>query len=77
MVKKLRSLEEHNNVKFTSNCWNYSNDPILNGIACPDCGAELFDTNPYYTLASLPPQKDIGCNACEYTGRRICRRQHE
>lgn len=42
-----------------------------NGIACPDCGAELFDTSPNCTLMSNPPKKDIHCPECKYRGYRI------
>lgn len=42
----------------------------LNGIACPKCGSEMFDTNPMMTLTSFPPQKDVGCQ-CGYRGYRI------
>ena len=45
--------------------------PHANGIACPACGKELWDTNPCLTLTSNPPQKNIHCPNCGYIGYRI------
>lgn len=42
-----------------------------NGIACPECGAELFDTYPSMELLSLPPKKDVYCVKCGFKGTRI------
>ena len=42
-----------------------------NGIACPTCGKELFDSNPNETLTSDPPQKRVHCNECHYSGFRV------
>ena len=42
-----------------------------NGIACPRCGEELWDTNPMVTLTSNPPRKQVRCVACCYAGTRI------
>jgi len=47
------------------------NQPHPNGIACPSCGTELWDSNPMMTLTSNPPQKNIHCPACGYHGFRI------
>lgn len=41
-----------------------------NGIACPKCGKELFDSNPFETLMSDPPQKRVHCG-CGYGGNRV------
>ncbi len=43
---------------------------IPNSIACPDCGAELVDTNRGVVLTSLPPQYAIHCPSCPFTGNR-------
>ena len=43
----------------------------MNGIACPKCGAEMHDSDPFSVLASYPPQKDVACGACGYTGCRV------
>jgi len=42
-----------------------------NGIACPKCDRECFDSTPNITLTSYPPQKNISCSKCDYTGYRI------
>jgi len=61
----MKSLEEHN--REIKNKRNFSKK---NGIACPKCGKELFDTDPLITLMSSPPQKDVHCNYCDYKGTR-------
>lgn len=43
---------------------------LPNGIACPECGAELVDTEPDVTLLSAPPQKKVRCSQCAYSGLR-------
>lgn len=45
--------------------------PHLNDIACPNCGKELWDSNPMVILASNPPQKDVHCPTCGYKGYRL------
>ena len=45
------------------------NEPVLNGIACPRCGEELWDTCPNLTITSNPPKKAIHCT-CGYRGYR-------
>ena len=67
--KLLRSLEEHNAI--CSNSYVASQVPQRNGIACPECGEELYDTNPNMTLTSMVPKKVIHC-VCGYTGYRNC-----
>jgi len=42
-----------------------------NGIACPQCGKELWDSDPTVTLTSYPAQKNVYCPACGYNGYRI------
>ena len=45
--------------------------PHPNGIACPQCNKELWDTDPCCTLATWPRgQKNIHCPACGYKGFR-------
>lgn len=62
MNKKLISLEDHNKIA------TYINEKSGNGIACPNCGSELFDTG--IALASNPPQYKISCRQCKYNGTR-------
>lgn len=64
------SLDENNRRAFAIH--TQDNSPRKNGIACPDCGEELMDTNPLLILCSEPPKKDVKCSVCEYTGYRNC-----
>jgi hypothetical protein len=69
MTNKLKTLEEHNKL-----FQEYYNPKMLkNGIACPECGEELVDSNPLETLMSFPPQKSIHCikDGCGYKGYRL------
>jgi len=63
----LKTLEEHNLKTFTT---TNPNEPILNGIACPECGEELLDSYPMIILTSLPARKNIHCPKCNYKGYR-------
>ena len=67
-MKKLITLEENNNQK--SETYDFGK-PRLNGIECPNCKEELFDSNPMVTLTSYPAQKNIHCSKCNYHGYRI------
>lgn len=63
--KPLMTLQESNalhHVKATG--------PRLNGIACPQCGKELIDSNPNMVLTTHPPMTRIACLHCEYSGTR-------
>jgi DNA-directed RNA polymerase subunit RPC12/RpoP len=62
MPKKLISLEEHNKIA------TQINETGGNGIACPNCGSELFDTE--LILLCNPPQYHIICQNCNYKGTR-------
>ncbi len=68
--EKLKTLAEHN-----AEHWNYqvemnSNRPQKNGISCPKCGKEMWDSSPMVTLTSFPTQKNVHCD-CGYKGYRI------
>lgn len=43
----------------------------LTGIACPECGKELYDANPGTYLMSNPPKVEVKCAACGYKGYRL------
>ena len=62
-------LREHDNVRFLAH--SRSGTPRPNGIACPQCSKELWDSSPLETLTSDPPQKRIHCPHCKYRGERI------
>jgi len=66
-MSDLKTLDEHNQ----QYSYHDYNAPVHNGIACPFCGGELWDTSPMKLLLSDPPQKNIHCDSCDYTGYRI------
>ena len=65
----LKSLEDFNAEKHAIQLAAAA--ACTNGIACPKCGEELLDSWPMITLSSIPPQKDIHCPECDYSGYRI------
>lgn len=68
--KSLISLEEHN-AMIRECCHDWvMNEPRPNGISCPRCEKELFDSAPNMVLASNPPQKNVHCR-CGYRGYRL------
>lgn len=69
-VPALKPLLDHN--KEALGVWGPASleCKVKNGIACPECGAELFDTNQFRQLASWPPQYRIHCENCDYMGTR-------
>jgi len=71
MSKKLKNLAEHNAKSSTAQWARADQSPRLNGIACPKCGEELYDSNPMVTLTSMPAQKNVHCSKCEHVGYRI------
>ena len=62
----MKTLEQHNAERRKD-----INRPHPNGIACPQCGKELWDTHPMCILTSNPPQKNVHCPACQYRGYRV------
>jgi DNA-directed RNA polymerase subunit RPC12/RpoP len=67
----MKTLEEHNSDRWEAYARLNSNDPRPNGIKCPKCGSELWDSTPSIILCSNPPQKDTHCPSCGYRGYRI------
>lgn len=66
----MKTLDEHN--KIRGDIFDYPinpNESILNGIACPKCGKELFDSTPHIMFSSYPPQYAVHCS-CGYFGYR-------
>jgi hypothetical protein len=71
MSKKLKDLNEHN-AEASSIQWAMNDDsPVLNGIACPKCGEEMYDSSPMVMLTSFPAQKNVNCSKCDHVGYRI------
>jgi C4-type Zn-finger protein len=66
---KLQTLREHNSGKMSFSGIN--TNPCLNGIECPDCKSELWDTNPSVSLSTHPAKKQTHCENCKYTGYRL------
>lgn len=66
----LESLDEHN--KRALGIWGPTKleCKVKNGIACPNCGAELFDSNIFEIRSSHPPQYRTHCESCDYKGTR-------
>ena len=65
------TLEQHNaGTTARSLRLSPSQEPRRNGIECPDCNAELYDSTPLVVLASMPPQYNIHCDECSYRGYR-------
>ena len=65
MDKKLITLEQHTHMVMTR-----ESEKKYNGIACPECGSELFDPNDII-YDSYPAQVDTQCSGCEYRGMRF------
>ena len=68
----MKTLKEHNAER--SRFFTLSQDmkkPHPNGISCPECGGEMWDSNPMMMLTSNPPQKNVDCPSCGYRGYRI------
>ena len=68
----MKTLDEHNAEQHAT--WNAiakMKEPHPNGIACPDCGEEMWDSDPMVTLDSYPPQKNVHCPKCGYRGYRL------
>lgn len=63
--KVLESLESHN-AKFATNFVQKTN-----GIACPNCGKELYDNNSNMSLLTYPAKYGINCHNCDYIGTRF------
>jgi len=67
----MKSLKEHNQERSIAYPDIFNPKPKPNGIECPECKEELYDTQPDMVLTSYPPQKNVGCLRCKYRGYRI------
>ena len=68
-MKKLVSVAE--DARRRASFYAVVHDGVPNGIACPECGKELYDSDPTQELESYPPQKKIKCVHCNYEGTRL------
>ena len=71
----MESLRDHDarrrvEIEYKRRYW-MNRMPCPNNIACPECGAELWDTRPHVVLLSNPAQTDIHCPDCDFHGYRI------
>jgi len=69
---ELKTLEQHEKEKATIHTFVESSSPRKNGIACPKCGEELWDSNPSIQMRSHPARTHIHCikKDCNYKGSR-------
>ena len=65
----METLENFNKKRRELHQSRYMAKP--NGIECPECKSELYDTNPAVTLMSHPPKKDVHCEKCGFIGYRV------
>jgi hypothetical protein len=63
----LKTLEEHNNRALEAHTLLQVGSN--NGIECPNCKCELFDSQ-HLVLLSNPPRYKIFYKNCDYTGER-------
>jgi len=67
---ELKNLDAHN-ADMTRMYENMLKYPRPNGIACPECGKELMDSDTMI-LTSNPPRRNVHCPSCGYIGYRVC-----
>lgn len=68
---ELKSLEEYNDETMQKHEeMRKLNEPHANGLACPKCGKELWDSNPCLVLTRYPAKKDVHCPECGFKGCR-------
>ncbi len=67
----MKTLSQHNaeQLKRYEEIYQFQ-QPHSNGIECPKCGRELWDSDPTSTLTSNPPQMNVHCPACGWRGYR-------
>ena len=63
-MKELKDFHDHNETRHREYMSHFIN--LGTGIACPQCGDELQDTNPSTVTCSIPPQKAVHCNTCKF-----------
>lgn len=75
MRRRLYTLEEWNRQMRTA--WEVAralDEPHPNGIACPQCGGELWDSAPDQVIRrdNAPPETPVHCPQCGWKWRRAC-----
>lgn len=69
-MKQLKTLDEHNAGALEGKTNWTIGTPVKNGIACPNCGAELFDSMPNIVIDLGRGKKYVHCGNCKFTGHR-------
>jgi hypothetical protein len=64
--RPLIGLDEWNDTRSS----HYTPKSLWNGIACPKCGNEMYDSNPDQVLMSYPPKVSVACT-CGFHGSRL------
>lgn len=67
-MSNLKPLDEHNRERIEQIASESSE--LKNGLACPNCGKELFDASQYEVLLSFPAKKKVLCT-CGFEGYRL------
>lgn len=67
----MKTLDEYNEERQQHYILSMQREPGPNGIACPSCGDELWDSSPSVVLYSSPAQKHVHCQQCNYRGYRL------
>ncbi len=69
--KSSRPTLEEKNKQVSAAYLALAKYPMLNGLSCNDCGAELYDTDGSY-LTSYPPKTPVHCEEkeCRFRGYR-------
>lgn len=65
----MKTLREHNTEAMRRHR-RRAEQPRNNGIECPECGAEMVDSDGF-VLTSSPPQKNIHCPSCQHKAYAI------
>jgi len=70
--RQLQSLAHWNRVRCEVHKRQRLREPRPNGLACPNCGAELDDVDPFIILDTGPfPERKVRCRACQWWGSRL------
>jgi hypothetical protein len=67
-MSNLKPLDKHNKEKIS--VFATENSELKNGLACPNCGQELFDASQFEVLLSFPAKKKVLC-VCGFEGYRL------
>ena len=68
-MSTLKTLEQYNKEKAEQ--YNEHAVVLTNGIECPKCKSPLYDTTNIIIYLTYPPQKDIHCKKCNWSGLRV------